>query len=503
MGLHLKYFLGQVYIAKDDGTLLEITDQLQALENLADELAALNGLTASVTELNYLDNATVGGLVASKAVVRDAAAGIPLKTLAVAAAGNSQGTAAALTADVNIITGADNTTAVKLPVAVIGQAITVVNSVANKTLPVYPATGAQINGGGANAAFTLGPGQAATFHCTALLTWYARGQAAATPTTTELAFLAGATVGTQVASKAIIADTNINQGIAKVTALHIGATGTETQVTATGAELNLVDNQVAAAVMTVGAENGGNTIVVGIQLNDAAGAAMATRSSVFAYLSDDANGDSVAATAPNGGVVAGTDGELLGNIPALSNAVIVHGNLAIDAVPEKFKTTQAMAYALNGVLRTKAASIEQVFSAAHVITASKFGIIAVQIDAAGNISTKVPASPQAYDDAPAALAALPAADAGNVRIGYIAIENNAGDWTANTDDMTNASDLTTAAFTDTTEVVPTTVPKSFWLTSEADGDIDVAITDSGAPTYYLAVVLPNGKLNVSGAITFA
>lgn len=39
--------------------------------------------------------------------------------------------------------------------------------------------------------------------------------------------------------------------------------------------------------------------------------------------------------------------------------------------------------------------------------------------------------------------------------------------------------------------------------SEADGDIDVAITDTGTPTMYLVLVLPNGKLAVSGAITFA
>jgi len=39
--------------------------------------------------------------------------------------------------------------------------------------------------------------------------------------------------------------------------------------------------------------------------------------------------------------------------------------------------------------------------------------------------------------------------------------------------------------------------------SEADGDIDVDITDSGTPTMYLVLVLPNGKLAVSDAITFA
>lgn len=54
----------------------------------------------------------------------------------------------------------------------------------------------------------------------------------------EIAVLDGATAGTQVASKAVIADANVNTGVSKVTELHIGATGAETQVNATGAEIN-------------------------------------------------------------------------------------------------------------------------------------------------------------------------------------------------------------------------------------------------------------------------
>lgn len=49
------------------------------------------------------------------------------------------------------------------------------------------------------------------------------------------------TPGTQEASKAVVPDTNVNIGATKVTALHIGASGSEAQVTATSAELNLLD----------------------------------------------------------------------------------------------------------------------------------------------------------------------------------------------------------------------------------------------------------------------
>ena len=41
------------------------------------------------------------------------------------------------------------------------------------------------------------------------------------------------------------------------------------------------------------------------------------------------------------------------------------------------------------------------------------------------------------------------------------------------------------------------------VVSEADGDIDVTITDTGTPTFYLVLVAPDGKLLISGAITFA
>lgn len=44
---------------------------------------------------------------------------------------------------------------------------------------------------------------------------------------------------------------------------------------------------------------------------------------------------------------------------------------------------------------------------------------------------------------------------------------------------------------------------SGYVISEADGDIDVTLTDTGTPTFYLVLVLPNGALAVSGAITFA
>ena len=44
---------------------------------------------------------------------------------------------------------------------------------------------------------------------------------------------------------------------------------------------------------------------------------------------------------------------------------------------------------------------------------------------------------------------------------------------------------------------------SGFVISESDGDIDLTLTDVGTPTFYLVLVMPDGKLQVSGAITFA
>lgn len=73
--------------------------------------------------------------------------------------------------------------------------------------------------------------------------------------------------------------------------------------------------RVCGATFTIGSE-AANAINVAVQLTDANGDALDERCSVFAYLSDDANGDSVAGTAPDGNVAIGTDGLL---IPVVAN----------------------------------------------------------------------------------------------------------------------------------------------------------------------------------------
>jgi hypothetical protein len=72
---------------------------------------------------------------------------------------------------------------------------------------------------------------------------------------------------------------------------------------------------------------------------------------------------------------------------------------------------------------------------------------------------------------------------------------------ANGDTVATAASGGVAAGTD--GVVATTITgKAGFAISEADGDIDFAITDTGTPTMYLVLRLPDGSLAVSGVITF-
>lgn len=44
---------------------------------------------------------------------------------------------------------------------------------------------------------------------------------------------------------------------------------------------------------------------------------------------------------------------------------------------------------------------------------------------------------------------------------------------------------------------------SGYLVTEADGDVDLVITDTGTPTFYVVVLLPTGRTVISDAVTFA
>ncbi len=156
---------------------------------------------------------------------------------------------------------------------------------------------------------------------------------------------------TKIIAKVIQADHIILAGT-EVTALGIEG------LTASPAELNLLDDQLGDVDFTIGAETGGNTRNIGIQLNKADGTTpMAASTRLFGYLSDDADGSSIVASAPSGGIAIGTDGLL---IPVVTNKAFhlvseSDGDIDVNIVEAGAKTLYlALAYP-NGKLAISSA----------------------------------------------------------------------------------------------------------------------------------------------------
>ena len=87
------------------------------------------------------------------------------------ATGSNQGTALAITKDINVVSNVSASTGVILPVTTGGLRISVINTGAN-ALSVYPASGAQINSAAANAAYSLAVGARLDFLSVSSTQWY-------------------------------------------------------------------------------------------------------------------------------------------------------------------------------------------------------------------------------------------------------------------------------------------------------------------------------------------
>lgn len=131
------------------------------------------------------------------------------------------------------------------------------------------------------------------------------------------------------------------------------------------------------------------------------------------------------------------------------DGAIIGSGVAIGSPDTAKFANDLFYYRLAATNYSKAANVAgTVFSSAHVISASKNGAIGIFVNAAGTISTDVPLATQAYDTALEAITAANAVaiPANNIQIGMIVIQNDASPWTANTDDLVDASDVTKAAF---------------------------------------------------------
>lgn len=150
-----------------------------------------------------------------------------------------------------------------------------------------------------------------------------------TASATELNYNDGVTPGTAAASKTAILGATKNLDEFHTAALYLGAAA-GTLVSSTAAELNKFDGAPLAATIAAPGAEGGNVIRVSVQLTDGNGADLAVRGAVDWYLSSDANGDTVTGTAPDGGVAAGTDGQVISYVAGTAGKAISEADGDID-----------------------------------------------------------------------------------------------------------------------------------------------------------------------------
>jgi hypothetical protein len=126
----------------------------------------------NITSVGTLTTVSVSGN-ANIANINLNAGGFLLQSVqaAITAAGNVQGTATALSNSINIVSTVSVGQGVRLPTAITGMGVKIINLSAN-SLAVYPATSGVINALAVNAAFTLGANSRLEFVASNATQWY-------------------------------------------------------------------------------------------------------------------------------------------------------------------------------------------------------------------------------------------------------------------------------------------------------------------------------------------
>jgi hypothetical protein len=123
-------------------------------------VGTLTGLTSS-------GNISGANIIATAYHIRSVGTGI-------SAAGSTQGTATAITKEMNVVSTVSSGQGVVLPTAVAGMVVTITNTSANSLL-VYPATGGAVNSLAANAGYTQQAGGTIQFIAPTSTQWYTVG----------------------------------------------------------------------------------------------------------------------------------------------------------------------------------------------------------------------------------------------------------------------------------------------------------------------------------------
>jgi hypothetical protein len=128
----------------------------------------------NITSTGTLTSVTVSGNITAQANVTMTGYVIRSVGTSISAAGSSQGTATAITKEINVVSTVASGAGVVLPTAVAGMVITITNTSANSLL-VYPATGGIINSLATNAAFTQPASATLQFIAPTTTQWYTVG----------------------------------------------------------------------------------------------------------------------------------------------------------------------------------------------------------------------------------------------------------------------------------------------------------------------------------------
>jgi hypothetical protein len=148
--------------ASGNFTFNYVTNALTVTGNVTGANLVTGGVVAAT------GNVTGANLVATSYHIRSITTGIT-------AAGSAQGTATALTKEINVVsTVSSGANGVVLPTAVAGMVLIINNTSAN-TLNVYPASGGAVNSGSTNAAYSHTSGASIQYYATSGTQWYTVG----------------------------------------------------------------------------------------------------------------------------------------------------------------------------------------------------------------------------------------------------------------------------------------------------------------------------------------
>jgi len=167
-----------VYVANVANGSITATTFVGSLSGAATSATTAGTVTTAaqpnITSTGTLTSITTSGNITAQANINMTGYVIRSVGTGISAAGSTQGTATAITKEINVVSTVASGAGVVLPTAVAGMAITITNTSANSLL-VYPATNGIINSLSANVAYTQASGSTLQFVAPTTTQWYSVG----------------------------------------------------------------------------------------------------------------------------------------------------------------------------------------------------------------------------------------------------------------------------------------------------------------------------------------